>query len=379
MQLARPDDEDLKKLLAQFVCVRVVQGNDVDLSLFQFDYDATFAAFFLNADRTIYGRFGARSAARDGAEHVTSAAFQKALRGALRLHAGYPANREELAGKSGEPAVAARPADLAALRRYDDAVDFAAGGAGVDASCIHCHQLGTGQALERWQRKQPLSDEVLFPWPMPDVVGFTTTVAHDLTVAAVAPESAAAKAGLRPGDELLHCGGQPLLSLADLQWVLHRAPATSKISFVAQRGAERVLGSFELAAGWRRPGQRTWRMSGGHASLAALPRLVLGGLRLREVDAARRAELGLAADALALESNAAVGGGRQGRGERGGRGGAEPPALQPGDVIVGLDGSHARMGEIEVMAHLFQQRRIGDVVPVVVLRNGERVTLDWRL
>ncbi|MGB3965279.1 MAG: PDZ domain-containing protein, partial [Planctomycetota bacterium] len=72
-------------------------------------------------------------------------------------------------------------------------------------------------------------------------------------------------------------------------------------------------------------------------------------------------------------------GGGPGRGDRGGRGGAVPPTLQPGDVIVGLDGRHVRMSEIDVMAHLFQQRRIGDVVPVVVLRNGERVTLDWKL
>ncbi|MFY9344830.1 MAG: PDZ domain-containing protein, partial [Planctomycetota bacterium] len=259
--MARPDDADLKQLLAQFVCVRVVQGNDADLSLFQFDYDATFAAFFLHADRTIYGRFGTRSAARDGSEHVTSGAFQKALRGALELHAGYPGNRAQLAGKSGELAVAARPAELAALRRYDEAADFAGGGARVDASCIHCHQLGTGLAQERWQRRLPLSDEILFPWPMPDVAGFTTTIEHDLTVATVVPASAAANAGLRPGDEVTKLGGQPLLSLADLQWVLHRAPASVKLPFVARRGTERVEGSIELAAGWRRPAQRTWRMS----------------------------------------------------------------------------------------------------------------------
>ena len=42
--------------MEQFVTVRMVQGNGMDLSLFQFDYDMSFAVFFLNADRTISGR-----------------------------------------------------------------------------------------------------------------------------------------------------------------------------------------------------------------------------------------------------------------------------------------------------------------------------------
>jgi hypothetical protein len=37
--------------MEQFVRVRMVQGNGMDLSLFQFDYDLTFAAFFMNSDK----------------------------------------------------------------------------------------------------------------------------------------------------------------------------------------------------------------------------------------------------------------------------------------------------------------------------------------
>jgi hypothetical protein len=47
--------------MKQFVCVRIVQANALDLALFQFDFDLTFAAFFMNADKTIYGRYGTRS------------------------------------------------------------------------------------------------------------------------------------------------------------------------------------------------------------------------------------------------------------------------------------------------------------------------------
>ena len=43
----------VRKHLSNFVCVRVVYANGMDLSRFQFDYDQSWAAFFLNAD----GRF----------------------------------------------------------------------------------------------------------------------------------------------------------------------------------------------------------------------------------------------------------------------------------------------------------------------------------
>jgi len=54
-------DPRIQDLLEKFVCVRVITTNGMDLSLFQYDYDQSWAAFILNADRTIYGRYGTRS------------------------------------------------------------------------------------------------------------------------------------------------------------------------------------------------------------------------------------------------------------------------------------------------------------------------------
>ncbi len=51
-------DPQVRKLMADYVCLRIVHANGMDLSLFQFDYDQSFAAFLMNADNTIYGRFG---------------------------------------------------------------------------------------------------------------------------------------------------------------------------------------------------------------------------------------------------------------------------------------------------------------------------------
>jgi hypothetical protein len=85
----------------RFVCVRIVQANGMDLSLFQFDFDLTFAAFFMNADKTIYGRFGSRSDREDAMKNVSVEGFRQALAAALEVHRRYPANKASLAGKRG--------------------------------------------------------------------------------------------------------------------------------------------------------------------------------------------------------------------------------------------------------------------------------------
>ena len=51
-------EPELVPLLDQFVCVRVINANALDLSRFQFDYDLSFSAIMFNGDGTIYGRYG---------------------------------------------------------------------------------------------------------------------------------------------------------------------------------------------------------------------------------------------------------------------------------------------------------------------------------
>jgi hypothetical protein len=46
----------------QFVRVRLVKIAGADLRLFEFDYDLTWHVFFLNANETMYGRYGGRDA-----------------------------------------------------------------------------------------------------------------------------------------------------------------------------------------------------------------------------------------------------------------------------------------------------------------------------
>ena len=71
----------------------------MDLQLFQFDYDQSFAAFIMNGDKTIYGRYGTRSHQTESEDDVSLEGFAAALEAGLEIHAGYPGNKSQLAGK----------------------------------------------------------------------------------------------------------------------------------------------------------------------------------------------------------------------------------------------------------------------------------------
>ncbi len=77
-------DPIIRDLLDEFVCVRIVQANTVDLTLFQHDFDQSFAAYLMNPDLTIYGRFGTRSE-RPEYEDISLEGLRKAMEGIENL------------------------------------------------------------------------------------------------------------------------------------------------------------------------------------------------------------------------------------------------------------------------------------------------------
>src|SRR5262245_43946742 len=100
----------------------------VDLALFQFDYDQTWPAFFLNADGAIYGPYGTRAGNKSNATtHISLASFKKSMQRALELHRGYPGNRSQLTGKLGPPVE----------YRFAEQIPFEGG----ERRCIHCHNV----------------------------------------------------------------------------------------------------------------------------------------------------------------------------------------------------------------------------------------------
>ena len=102
---------------------------------------------------------------------------------------------------------------------------------------------------------------MLFPYPHPKSLGLILDPQR-ATVLRVEKDSPAARAGFQPGDQILKLQGQPLLSIADVQWVLHQT-APEAVSLVADvtRGDRTVELTLTLPAGWRQRNDISWRAS----------------------------------------------------------------------------------------------------------------------
>lgn len=354
-------DQRVRPLLDKYVCVRVVSTNGLDLSLFQYDYDQSFAGILLNADGTIYGRYGTRSDRIQWADDVSIEGLAEALKGGLELHAEYPKNKDILAAKRG-PAATEFPSPEKYPRLKDKYAATINYQGNVGQSCIHCHQIGDAQRQVFRDRKQPIPEEMLFSYPHPKSQGLVLDPKTRATVIRALPDTPAGKAGFEPGDKILSLSGQPLLSMADVQWVLHHTPSAGKtLKAQVQRGEKKVDLELALLDGWRRTDEISWR-----ASSWPLRRMGLGGMILEPVSAEDRAKLGLA-KGMALRAKHV--------GQFGPHAAAKNAGFKVGDVIVSYDGKDDFQREADVLTYAVTARKIGETIGVTVLRDGAKVEL----
>ncbi len=353
--------------MEQFVRVRMVQGNGMDLSLFQFDYDLTFAAFFMNADKTIYGRFGTRAEYENAAKDISIESFKQALEAALSLHAGYPENKASLAAKVGPEPLKKTPEAFPALLRYSATLDF---GGSIDRQCIHCHQIGEAQREIHWYDRKPIPDEILYPFPMPDVLGLHFSPKHRAKISKVESGSSAEKDGFRRADEILTLDEQPIISIADVQWVLHRAPENTTLPVRVDRHGEEIELTLTLNPGWRKGTDISWRTTTGELRLVAL-----GGMVLEDLSDAERQRNGLGKTEMALNVEQVSRRSRRSSTTTN----AQRAGIRRGDIIVGY-GNHAdRLTESGIIAYVLQEEPQSKTLPIKLLRNGEQVTVELSL
>src|SRR5262245_66380471 len=87
--------------------------------------------------------------------------------------------------------------------------------------CIHCHQVNEFRRADLKAAGQWSRDD-LWVYPLPENVGLTLEVDRGDAVKAIAPGSAAAKAGLKAGDLLAKLNGYLVATFADAQFALHK-------------------------------------------------------------------------------------------------------------------------------------------------------------
>ncbi|MCB1209741.1 MAG: PDZ domain-containing protein [Verrucomicrobiales bacterium] len=350
----------LAPLLDQFVCVRLINANAIDLSLFQFDYDLSFSTLFFNGDGTVYGRYGSWRHQKDP-QDKTTLGYQRALEGALALHKNYPANKTSLTGKQGGPTPFKTPVEIPILaEKYGRELDWQGK---VVQSCVHCHMVGDAFRASYHDKGDPVPEQLIYPQPAPETAGITLAADSPARVESVTPGSPAAAAGIAPGDDIVSIDDQPLISIADFSWALHRAsdPATLNVRVRRPNGEESSM-RLSLAAGWRgkvdisrRVG--TWGMRG----------MACGGLVLEDLSDADRASRGLDNTTLALWV--------KGLGQFGKHGAAKKAGFRKEDVIISIDRFTQRMTESELIGQLLRAHKAGEQIPTTVLRAGKEVSL----
>ncbi len=333
----------------------------VDLATFQFDPLLAWSVFFMNGDKTIYGRFGTSSpqAKRDRLDsnrNHTVAGLKAAMRQALAVHKSYaddPATwRPRLAGKTGAKPLWRFAEKTPAARKYGRLKRVK--GQHVE-SCLHCHEVQRTAIDSYFMTNKPLPDRMLWMYPHPAVVGVTLSKLHSSRVTRVAPDSAASVAGLRVDDDIVSFRGQPLLSVADFQWVLHNAPDDGgTIPLQVKRGEEMVSLTLKLAPLWRRAGDFGWRYR-----VAGYAAWLWGGVTL--VDAPGGVRVAGRSPHWFKRPN------RSAR-----------RALQRGDLIVAVDGK-SDWTRSTYLAYLMREKKLGSTVKVVVMRNGKRTPVAFRM
>jgi membrane-associated protease RseP (regulator of RpoE activity) len=326
----------------------------VDLSLFQFDGYQTWTVFFLNADRTIYGRYGTRSE-DDGSKSISMEGLKKAMEGALELHAGYPANKASLAGKTG-----AAPRWKTAESMPSNAGRFKMGDTSRQG-CVHCHFVDESRVKSNWATRAGVADNLLWSYAMPDRLGLSLDPAERAAVAGVVAGSPADVAGFKAGDRIAAMEGQPIISIADVQWVLQNAKEPGAVKAEVHRGGTQETLTLALAKGWRRSGDFAWR----DPTFGIRP-----GIWLEPVSDGERASLGLAAGAPALR----VKGVHPEWGKVAAKGfDARRAGLDKGTVLIGVDGkTETLVTESAFLAHVWQNTKPGGAIRLTVLQGGQK-------
>jgi len=357
-EVAKGSENLMKLAQEKFVCVRQVEMKGVDLSLFQFDKDLSWAAMFLNADRTIYARYGTQSA--EGADAYNSlTSLKQTMNRVLSLHSRYPGNAAMLKGKTGKPLPYRTAMEMPGLKNKDKYTKKT-----ERQNCIHCHNIHDAEhALA--QQKGRFNIQMMWRYPLPENLGLQIERDDGTKVKAVKSGSSAARAGIRPGDLLWYADGQVLASIADLQWVLHNLSggSTTLNLKVGRNGTSQQL-VLRLPANWKKS-DFSWRGSMHSVD----PKLGFWAVPLKKEEIAKRG-IKTSGDAYVIKwINNGLPAGRE----------ILNAGLKHNDVLVEYGGKPITMNMRGMNADLRMNYKVGQRLRLAAIRNGKRIEAQVKL
>jgi len=329
-------DSPLGKQLSQYVCVRIVRMDNVDIALFDRDWNNALYYFVMNADEQIYMRYGGRdSESQDTYLNLDS--LELALKQGLELHRRY---------QKGDLKKTERPAP-----HFPRENPLLVERTIARNQCVECHLIGDFQNLQREQNGTLDKLTQLFRSPDIKALGIHLDIPKGLAVKEV--QGAAKAAGMKPGDRITALNGTPVWTFADFQYSYDKVNrATSSISLIVDRAGTPVTLAITLPLRW-------WLTDLRFRQSSVEPRTYFDDRPLTE---AEKRSHGLKPDGFASQVKFVADFAKT----------MKSHELQVGDIIVGVDGVEQDPNANTANLYITLHKTPGDTITLDILRDGRR-------
>lgn len=333
----RPNDS-LKVLQEKFVRLRIVNMADVDVALFDFDFDLTFSLFVLNHERNVYLRYGARDD-QSSDSYLTEKSVVRALESGLALHERWQQGMEMPPPPEPKP--------VQAYKRLEAIVK--------KGECIHCHQVADAQVRELVAL--PDFDKKADSWPYPDPRKLGLIIDPDLGNVLASAVGPAMHAGMKKGTTITDVAGRTVSTFADLQYALHHVEKGAKAIDV--KTLDNTL-KLKLPEYWRVTDIN--RRSMGHR-LTPFPGFWGATLSSSDKQRLNLEEGGFASEVTKfwVKTN----------GKRAG--------LEVGDIVFAVNGVKTSPLAKNAMIYISTHFEAGDEIKIEYLRGGEKGSVSYKL
>jgi len=381
--------------------------NGVNLRRFEFDYDATWTAFFTDAKLNVYSRYGGRDQG-DPEARLSKPSLLHTMKQVLAAHeevralraAGkvfpFPAKEDDGTKASGnEPSNSQNSPNIKRellkgaiplfqpipedIKKPEEMSLLKKGHQG----CIHCHQVKEYSFLQAFHDGR-FERELLFTFPYPEALGIEINRHFGHRVATVRSESPAVNAGFKADDEIVQIDNVPVRSELDIRWALHRLPqATTKVTVLVRRSSTRSTKpnlpdspDDQKSSSKQMPSTiiglelglpNRWRESelGWRKSSRSIP--VDWGFRAAPMTASQRRDAQLPADGVAIRILSVKP-----------RGIAAILGLQKDDVLVAVDGEKRVRTLEQVRSDILRRFSPGDEIRLTIRRGEETLELKGK-
>jgi hypothetical protein len=316
--------------------------DDVNVGLFERDWNATLYFFALNADEQIYLRYGGRDS-NSADTYLNVDSMELALKQGLALHQKY---------LKGELPKTEKPQPL-----YPRQIPLLVERTFAQSQCVECHLIGDFRNLQKEKEGQLDKLRDLYHSPDLKTIGIYLDVPKGLVVKEA--RVAAQAAGMKPGDRITRCNGTTVWTFGDLQYRydLFDRKATQLPLTVERDGAPVDL-QIALPVRW-------WWTDVRFRESSVDPRTYFEDRPLTDDEKKQR---GLKPDGFASEVKYVAGFAKT----------MKSHDLRVGDIIFGVDGLErddlANTAELFIKLH----KTAGDSVVLDVLRDGQKIKMPLK-